>query len=141
MIIRQPMAEACGSILVGKLTVNGLIENNSAIHRRWDQSASNASEIHFADVTVKNNKATGSGGGIYLTGGVRQGLSGESARILGNTASSGGGIGTRLSQMILSGGVIADNKASNLGGGVYLDGSQTLVYTKGTDHWRCADHQ
>ena len=111
---------------VGKLTVNGLIENNSASTGGGIRVASNSSEIHFADVTVQNNKATGSGGGIYLNDGNPSKVYLEDpARILGNTASSGGGIGTRLSQMILSGGVIADNKASNLGGGVYLDGHRT----------------
>ena len=111
---------------VGKLTVNGLVENNSASTGGGIRVASNSSEIHFADVTVQNNKATGSGGGIYLNDGNPSKVYLEDpARILGNTASSGGGIGTRLSQMILSGGVIADNKASNLGGGVYLDGHRT----------------
>ena len=54
---------------VGKLTVNGLIENNSASTGGGIRAASNSSEIHFADVTVQNNKATGSGGGIYLNDG------------------------------------------------------------------------
>lgn len=55
---------------VGKLTVNGLIENNNASNGGGIRVHSNASGIHFADVVVRNNEATGSGGGIYLTGGV-----------------------------------------------------------------------
>ena len=109
----------------GKLTVNGLIENNSASTGGGIRADSNSSEIHFADVVVRNNKVTGSGGGICLTGGATKVYLEEPARILGNTASSGGGIYTQLSQLILSGGMIADNQASNRGGGVCLDGHST----------------
>ena len=74
---------------VGTLTVNGLVENNSASNGGGIRVHSNASEIHFADVVVRNNKVTGSGGGIYLSGGVTKVYLENPARILGNTASSG----------------------------------------------------
>ena len=51
------MAEACGLIQLGKLTVNGLMENNSASTGGGIRVASNSSEIHFADVTVQEQQS------------------------------------------------------------------------------------
>ena len=134
---------------VGKLTLNGRIENNSATHGGGIKVKTTSSELHFADVLVQNNKASGYGGGVFIdsgtaskvyiedqariitnTGGYGGGIALftgyemylTGGRIAGNQASNGGGIWTRLSQLILSGGVMEDNIASNTGGGIYIDG-------------------
>ena len=54
---------------VGKLTLNGRIENNSATHGGGIKVKTTSSELHFADVLVQNNKAAstgGFGGGVFF---------------------------------------------------------------------------
>ena len=79
-----------------------------------------ASKVYIEDPARIITNTGVYGGGIVVFTGYEMYLTG--GRIAGNQASHGGGIWTRLSQLILSGGVIEDNIASNTGGGIYIDG-------------------
>ena len=109
---------------VGKLTLNGLIENNSATYGGGIKVVTTASELHFADVVIQNNKAAIYGGGAYIAGGTSSKVYIEDpAQIINNTGGMGGGIAVITGyDMYMTGGRIAGNKANTdqgNGGGIY----------------------
>ena len=89
---------------------------------------------------IKNNVASGNGkgGGVCVVDlGCQRGESemGNTAftmkggSISGNSASAGGGVYTYSNDVTLSAGEIKDNTAWNMGGGVYSEGNEYLVYS------------
>ncbi|MEP7009422.1 MAG: choice-of-anchor Q domain-containing protein [Acidobacteriota bacterium] len=73
------------------------------------------------DVTIRNNNASSSGGGLAVTGG-DMALNIQNSRITGNIAgNSGGGIYVATAASVaVKNSTIANNTASNVGGGVYF---------------------
>ena len=96
-----------------------------------------------AEFTLKGGKiedniaySDGKGGGVYVVDrGLQQGGRDHTAftmkggSVSGNSASAGGGIYTYSDDVKLSAGEIKDNTARNMGGGVYSEGNEYLVYS------------
>ena len=87
---------------------------------------------------IENNVASGNGkgGGVCVVDrGLQQGGRDHTAftmkggSVSGNSASAGGGIYTYSDDVMLSAGEIKDNTARNMGGGVYSEGNEYLVYS------------
>jgi hypothetical protein len=93
--------------------------------------------------TISNNRATTNGGGVYITGsGTTFKMSGSTANISGNNATStdpsygnGGGVYVSYGTFIMEGGTIggsvADANTAENGGGVYITGSGTSFTMSG----------
>lgn len=78
--------------------------------------------------TITGNKARGNGGGIYTTAGSKQKIEISSTTISRNSAKSGGGVNFNGDLIIMTGGSITRNTASNRGGGAYINyGSSVLM--------------
>lgn len=96
-----------------------------------------------AEFTLKGGKiedniaySDGKGGGVCVVDrGLQQGGRDHTAftmkggSVSGNSASAGGGIYTYSDDVKLSAGEIKDNTARNMGGGVYSEGNEYLVYS------------
>jgi len=96
-----------------------------------------------AEFTLKGGKiedniaySDGKGGGVCVVDrGLQQGGRDRTAftmkggSVSGNSASAGGGVYTYSDDVILSAGEIKDNTARNMGGGVYSEGNEYLVYS------------
>ena len=96
-----------------------------------------------AEFTLKGGKiedniaySDGKGGGVCVVDrGLQQGGRDRTAftmkggSVSGNSASAGGGVYTYSDDVILSAGEIKDNAARNMGGGVYSEGNEYLVYS------------
>lgn len=96
-----------------------------------------------AEFTLKGGKiedniaySDGKGGGVCVVDrGLQQGGRDHTAftmkggSVSGNSASAGGGIYTYSDDVMLSAGEIKDNTARNMGGGVYSEGNEYLVYS------------
>ena len=96
-----------------------------------------------AEFTLKGGKiedniaySDGKGGGVCVVDrGLQQGGRDRTAftmkggSVSGNSASAGGGIYTYSDDVKLSAGEIKDNTARNMGGGVYSEGNEYLVYS------------
>lgn len=96
-----------------------------------------------AEFTLKGGKiedniaySDGKGGGVCVVDrGLQQGGRDHTAftmkggSVSGNSASAGGGIYTYSDDVKLSAGEIKDNTARNMGGGVYGEGNEYLVYS------------
>ena len=96
-----------------------------------------------AEFTLKGGKiedniaySDGKGGGVCVVDrGLQQGGRDRTAftmkggSVSGNSASAGGGIYTYSDDVKLSAGAIKDNTARNMGGGVYSEGNEYLVYS------------
>lgn len=96
-----------------------------------------------AEFTLKGGKiedniaySDGKGGGVCVVDrGLQQGGRDHTAftmkggSVSGNSASAGGGIYTYSDDVTLSAGEIKDNTAWNMGGGVYSEGNEYLVYS------------
>ena len=96
-----------------------------------------------AEFTLKGGKiedniaySDGKGGGVCVVDrGLQQGGGDHTAftmkggSVSGNSASAGGGIYTYSDDVKLSAGEIKDNTARNMGGGVYSEGNEYLVYS------------
>ncbi len=96
-----------------------------------------------AEFTLKGGKiedniaySDGKGGGVCVVDrGLQQGGRDRTAftmkggSVSGNSASAGGGVYTYSDDVILSAGEIKDNTARNMGGGVYGEGNEYLVYS------------
>lgn len=96
-----------------------------------------------AEFTLKGGKiedniaySDGKGGGVCVVDrGLQQGGRDHTAftmkggSVSGNSSSAGGGIYTYSDDVMLSAGEIKDNTARNMGGGVYSEGNEYLVYS------------
>lgn len=96
-----------------------------------------------AEFTLKGGKiedniaySDGKGGGVCVVDrGLQQGGRDRTAftmkggSVSGNSASAGGGVYTYSDDVTLSAGEIKDNTARNMGGGVYSEGNEYLVYS------------
>jgi hypothetical protein len=80
-----------------------------------------------ADVTLKNNKNPGNGGGVYVTTGSFVMSDGT---ISNNQAWEGGGVYVNSGTFTMSEGTISSNFANTKGGGVYV-GDGTFTKTGG----------
>jgi len=101
--------------------IAGLIEGNNAVLRGGGVNFNNV-QGRVSGGTIRNNRVTeGSGAGLHLTMGSNIVMSG--GEVIGNTASeSGGGLQVWNSDFTMRGGTISGNTATN-GGGVNISGN------------------
>ena len=127
------------------MMTGGQISGNksSRLEKTFDPSGAvhiegNAEFTLLKDGKIEDNIAysDGKGGGVCVVDrGLQQGGRDHTAftmkggSVSGNSASAGGGIYTYSDDVTLSAGEIKDNTAWNMGGGVYSEGNEYLVYS------------
>ncbi|GMO55439.1 MAG: hypothetical protein Ta2A_00320 [Treponemataceae bacterium] len=96
------------------------------------------SNILFEDLTIGEGRGDQSGGGIYV-GKSAVVTIGYGAKVVSSQANDGGGICVDGGTLVMTGGEIADNHASNKSGGVFIhEGTFTMTggvihHNRGTD--------
>ncbi len=117
-----------GIYVLGTLNLTAVTLDNNSAGDGGGLAGGSASSLTLADVTLSGNSAT-NGGGIYLKDSVA-GASLTEVSLLNNTAgTSGGGIYAEASGLALTGGTLSGNTAKD-GGGICNDGAgftQTLT--------------
>ena len=105
----------------------GAFNNNKAAENGGGLSldTTNTASQNFKNVQVKDNEATGNGGGIQINNGRYLTVSG-SCDISGNKAANGGGVYASGTLKFL-GGTIAGNTATSEGGGVFVSGGKMYM--------------
>ena len=105
----------------------GAFNNNKAAENGGGLSVdtTNTASQNFKNVQVKDNEATGNGGGIQINNGRYLTVSG-SCDISGNKAANGGGVYASGTLKFLDG-TISGNAATNEGGGVFVSGGKMYM--------------
>ena len=125
-----------------KMTGGQLVRNSG--YKLGNRTPSGAVHVEGnAEFTLEGGKiedniaySDGKGGGVCVVDrGLQQGGRDRTAftmkggSVSGNSASAGGGVYTYSDDVTLSAGEIKDNTARNMGGGVYSEGNEYLVYS------------
>lgn len=105
----------CKSIGQNGGGVNGGVWTRSHFLGNQAQHGGGCASVACYDCTIAGNVAWDRGGGVYYKSNLYR------CRIIGNSASSGGGVAGSASDTMchVYGGEIRDNQASNYGGGLY----------------------
>ncbi|MCH8527946.1 MAG: MBG domain-containing protein [Kiritimatiellae bacterium] len=103
-----------------RLAISG---NNES--RVFEFLSNSTSTLFGLGITEGNSIGTGEGGGILNNGGS---LLVDSCRIVGNSASNGGGISTRNGQLVVRDSTLSENTAVTNGGGISIfSGTATIL--------------
>lgn len=118
-------------ILSGSLEGNTALQNGGGIYLNLTKSGSelkvNIGENDKNDLNITDNKASGSGGGLYVardnntTGTINVNLYGGTLK--DNSATNGGGLSVVTGSLNISGGSFESNDAQNGGGAYVSDGN------------------